>query len=218
MKNLLFITFILFTSCQTERINRQLRLSKRHLNRAIELGANIDSVKVQKTSTGNVTGITDKDSTSANVNTDKVTSLCDSLIEASKKPKDVTLHEFDESFDLQNDNKSTITGSLIITAAKKKAIKDLQKHLCPNDSVNNVVNFQITVGKNKYTIPVYIMAYSKAGKAGYDVSIKNTKFEYVTEEVTANIQPGNCTEWWKIALYMLACLIVGIVIGKVMKF
>jgi len=163
---------LMLTSCKNARIQRQLRLANKHLNRAIELGAEVDSLKKVVHDTITVTSIRDSIQTVAKIDTVTLKELC---------PE-------------------------VTTVVKKKAI---QKAVCPNDSIDKVINIPFTMGVHKYQIPVHLKAWSISGKAGYDFKVLKDKFEYTKTEIKTEIKPAERKSNW----YWF--LITGIFIGVI---
>jgi len=103
----------------------------------------------------------------------------------------------------------------VTTEIKKKA---LQKAVCPNDSIDQHFNIDVTMGGHKYEIPVSLKAWSIGGKAGYNFNVEKTNFEYVKTEIQVEAKPNDHgLKWWQLALSAIGILIVGIVIGRVLK-
>jgi len=210
MKHFLILALLLSTGCQTERINRQLRLSKKHLARAIELGAHMDSVKTDIKATGNIGAVQNSDSTTAKVNPDKTVDACADLLS--------------NLAGITTNQKRVIDSLLTIPKPKPSAkpFKDLQAAVCPNDSVHNKGTIDIVVGKQTIKIPYTLDAWSIKGKAGYYFELPKTEFEYIKETVQINATPVNePTVFGKIlrgAGLLLIGIVIGFILGKVFKF
>ena len=209
MRYLLIITLLLSLGCKTERINRQLRLSKKHLDRAIFLGAHMDSVMTEVKATGETGAMKDSASIILTIDTAKV---WNDIIKSPLITTDwLVIHP-------------PVTGTATnpIEPQKKQFIKALQKDLCPNDSITKQIKIPFTVSGHKYEITGSLYAYSKGGKAGYKLNIGKTDFEYTVKNISAVATPGNePTVFGMILRYagvLLIGLIIGFILGKVFKF
>lgn len=94
----------------------------------------------------------------------------------------------------------------------------LQKVVCPDVAKDTIYKFALNVDGHKFEIPVHVVASSIAGNAQLSVELKNVKVPFKKEVVTANIQPGEKDiRWYQLILPGIFLLIIGFVLGKVLK-
>ena len=201
-KIIILSLFIICLGCKTERINRQLRLSKKHMDRAIFLGGNIDSIKTTVKATGEVGEVKESETTTAKLDTAGTVNACAELLSSLAN---VTSNQRRVIDSLKNLPKPKVS----------KPFKDIQKAVCPDDSIHLNHIIPITVGGMKYEIPLIINAYSKGGKAGFSLEVKKSNFEYTVKTVQVNATPGNIPSWWQKLGTSVLLFIAGVIVGAV---
>lgn len=167
----------------------------------------MDSVKTWVKATGGVKLVHESDSTTAKVDDNGAVDACADLLSSIAGENNKLQRSLDSLKNIPHPKPSL------------KPIRATQKAVCPNASVHKDGTIDITVGKQKVKIPFTLDAWSIAGKAGYNLQLPKTEFEYTIQNVQVTAAPGNIPKWWQslannllwIAVGALGMFILGIV-------
>ena len=222
MRYLLLITLLLSLGCSsTQRQNRQLRLSKKHLALAVALGAKMDSVKTTVKEDVTVSGIHDVESKEKDVNVGVLDSLC---LELRRQLDSIKRGNGNVWCTLTSQKPNLHPGAVefVDFFNPNPTVKKIQKTVCPNEKKDTTYHQKIIIDGKEYDNPIHIIASSIAGHASLQVDAKPLTIPYTKETVQVNATPSNePTMFGKILRYagvLLIGLIIGFILGKVFKF
>lgn len=93
----------------------------------------------------------------------------------------------------------------------------LQKAICPNVALDSVYKLPVYVEGKKYFINLHVMASSIAAKVHYKMEIKGAAIPYEKKTISPISTPSNSLTWFHLIIIGLAGLVVGFVVGKLLK-
>lgn len=163
-----------------------LRRSKHHQAKAIEKGANVDSLKTIKHDTIYIQVVTDKkDIPNPEPNQEDIDTVCYEL----KRVRDST------SLEVSKKDK-------IIKSLNNK----LRKQLCPNLNVDSTYHIPFVVQGKEYNIPVVVKIWTDNNGAHYTIKSNEVKAPFVKEETSVSISAPNKFNWKCILIVIIALL------------
>ena len=198
----LLIALLLFTGCtNTQRINRQLRLSKLHLLKAQSLGAVMDSTKTVKHDSAEVSGIHDDKEKDADVNVPALDSLC---MELRRQVEAYAAKERESGGAVKG------TQTVIITR--------FQKAVCPNVTKDTTYEQDIIIQGKHFKNKIHVKASSHGGKASLKVDAPALVIPFVSETVKVEAKPSNEPGWFQKIGSNIMLFIAGVVVGAIAVF
>jgi hypothetical protein len=97
-----------------------------------------------------------------------------------------------------------------------KAVRRLQKLVCPDIGLDSIYTVWVSVGVNKYPLKIHVAASSRAGKVSYNLDVHNAEIPYTQKVVEVGVKPGNDgLKWWQVTLICTLIAVVALVVGFV---
>lgn len=176
-----FLILLVFSSCSAGWHARQ---AVKHLNKAIEKGADVDSIRQIKRDTVRSVEVRDSIQYVAVVDTSALAKLCAELI--------------------QHD-------TVIVHKDRPRIVRQIQEKVCPQIALDSTYSIPFQWMGKEYNLPVRVRIRGEGGEVSYNFESGDVDIPIVTSETTLQVKAR--PTWWDVVIFAgftgFICFIVG---------